>query len=579
LSFLTRSREPAPAAAGGVTGGRRRGVRLVAARAVTVLAGLLVLLALITPNQITRLPPGASVPAAFLRIPLEGLLGAAVLLALPPRARRVVAPVAGAALGLLSIIKIVDMGFFAVLARPFDPVLDWVLLDDAFAFLTDSIGRSGAIGVVVAGVGAAVALLVTMTLSVRRLAGTLTRHRTASTGTVAASAGAWVTCALLGVHFVPGVWVSADSAAVLAYDTAKRIPAGMQDRDRFAAEAAADPFRDTPGEQLLTGLRGKDVVFSFVESYGRSAIENPEYAAQVGAVLDAGTRRLAAAGFAARSGFLTSPTAGGGSWLAHATFLSGVWINNEQRYRSLVSSDRLALTGAFRRASWRTVGIEPGLTYAWPEGEYYGYDKIYDSHSLGYRGPKFSWATMPDQYTLSAFRRLEHGRPDGPPLMAEITLVSSHTPWAPVPRMVGWDEVGDGSVYGPMVAAADSPEAVWRDNSRVRAEYRRAVEYSLQSLISYVEKYGDDDLVLVFLGDHEPAPLVTGTGAGRDVPITIVTRDRAVLDQISGWGWQDGLRPGPQAPVWPMNAFRDRFLTAFGPQAGHLRAPGAAGHR
>jgi hypothetical protein len=86
----------------------------------------------------------------------------------------------------------------------------------------------------------------------------------------------------------------------------------------------------------------------------------------------------------------------------------------------------------------------------------------------------------------------------------------------------------------------------------------------LSALISYVEKYGDKNLVLVFLGDHQPAPIVTGTGAGRDVPISIVAKDPAVLDQISSWGWQDGLNPAPNAPVWPMNSFRDRFLTAFG---------------
>jgi hypothetical protein len=81
-----------------------------------------------------------------------------------------------------------------------------------------------------------------------------------------------------------------------------------------------------------------------------------------------------------------------------------------------------------------------------------------------------------------------------------------------------------------------------------------------------VETHGSDNLVLVLLGDHQPAPIVTGEGASRDVPITIVARDRAVLDRISGWGWQDGLKPGPNAPVWRMDAFRDRFLTAFGSQ-------------
>ena len=86
-----------------------------------------------------------------------------------------------------------------------------------------------------------------------------------------------------------------------------------------------------------------------------------------------------------------------------------------------------------------------------------------------------------------------------------------------------------------------------------------------------MQRYGDDRLVLVFLGDHQPAPVITGDGASHDVPITILSRDRAVLDRVSEWGWQDGLRPGPQAPVWPMEAFRDRFLTAFGPGPSGVR--------
>jgi hypothetical protein len=149
-------------------------------------------------------------------------------------------------------------------------------------------------------------------------------------------------------------------------------------------------------------------------------------------------------------------------------------------------------------------------------------------------------------------------------VMAEIPLVSSHGPWAPIPQLIGWNDLGDGSVFDAQAAAGEEPDVVWRDRARVRTEYRRSIEYSLNSLISYVENYGDDDLVLVFLGDHQPAPVVTGEGASRDVPITIVARDRAVLDRISGWGWQDGLMPGAQAPVWRMSAFRDQFLTAFG---------------
>ena len=48
------------------------------------------------------------------------------------------------------------------------------------------------------------------------------------------------------------------------------------------------------------------------------------------------------------------------------------------------------------------------------------------------------------------------------------------------------------------------------------------------------------------------------------MPITVIAQDQQVMDRIAGWGWQDGLRPDPDAAVWPMDAFRDRFLEAFG---------------
>jgi hypothetical protein len=43
----------------------------------------------------------------------------------------------------------------------------------------------------------------------------------------------------------------------------------------------------------------------------------------------------------------------------------------------------------------------------------------------------------------------------------------------------------------------------------------------------------------------------------------VIARDPAVLDRIAGWGWQTGLSPDPTAPVWRMDAFRDRFLDAY----------------
>ena len=58
---------------------------------------------------------------------------------------------------------------------------------------------------------------------------------------------------------------------------------------------------------------------------------------------------------------------------------------------------------------------------------------------------------------------------------------------------------------------------------------------------------------------------MVGQGASKDVPISIIAKDPKVLDRVAGWGWTDGLTPAPDAPVWRMDEFRDRFLTAFSP--------------
>ena len=171
--------------------------------------------------------------------------------------------------------------------------------------------------------------------------------------------------------------------------------------------------------------------------------------------------------------------AGGGSWLAHATFGSGLWIGNQQRDRSLVSSDRLTLTSAFQKAGWDTTAIMPGTISAWPDKNFYGIDRVYGRDDLGYKGLNFSWSPMPDQYTLAQFQQREYGKPGRPPMLAEVVLTSSHVPWTPVPKMVDWNAVGDGSGYDALVQAADGPDVVWQDTDRVRAGYRDSIAYSM----------------------------------------------------------------------------------------------------
>jgi hypothetical protein len=123
-------------------------------------------------------------------------------------------------------------------------------------------------------------------------------------------------------------------------------------------------------------------------------------------------------------------------------------------------------------------------------------------------------------------------------------------------------------VFGRIPPAAASEASLFGDGARARKAYGQSIEYSLTATFSFLHTFDDPNLVLIVLGDHQPATIVSGKGASHDVPISIISKDPTVMQAISGWHWQNGVLPSPHAPLWKMSAFRDRFLAAFSPNAG-----------
>ncbi|MBC9730615.1 CDP-alcohol phosphatidyltransferase [Streptomyces sp. TRM68367] len=527
--------------------------------ATTALAAALVLGTLLLPNTLPALEPNR-----FTRIPAEAIIGAVVMLGLPRWPRLVAAVLYGVGLGALTVVNLLDMGFNEYLGRGFNAALDWDLLPDAQSYVADTMGGAFATGAAVGVVVLVLLLMAVMVWATIRLSELLVRYRSRASRGALVAGTVWITCTALGLTLF-GSPIASDRAAGALKVHAQRTVDSLRDEAAFAQQAKADSFGNTPGDQLLPDLRGKDVIFTFIESYGRSATEDPVIAPGVNKTLDVSTKALAEAGFHARSGWLTSATYGGSSWLGHSTTMSGLWIDNQRRYRTVTAGDHLTLTKAFSKTgAWDTVGVMPGVQKGWPEEKWYGLDKLYDSRDLGYQGPKFSWSTMPDQYALEQFQQRVHGMERDKPLMSFVILTSSHQPWAPLPKMVDWDQLGDGSVFDAIQQAGNKAADIITDTTRSRQEYGKSIEYSVTSLTQWMERYGTDDTVLVFLGDHQPIARVSGDNASRDVPISVVAKDPKVLEKIADWNWTDGLKPAKDAPVWRMDSFRDRFLTAFG---------------
>jgi phosphatidylglycerophosphate synthase len=516
----------------------------------------LVAVAVVWAALVAPIRPWLLTPGAFVRLPLEGLVVVGLAAALPTRVKRVVPWLVGPAVGALVLIKLLDLGFFVFFDRPFNPVEDWTYFEIGARTVRDAFGIRDADLAVAAAVVIGLAALVTATLAVGQLTRVAARHRRRSLRAVAVLTAVWALCWMFGAQF-SGAGIASTSAAHLAVNEVRAVQADLRSEAQFRRLIARkDPYRNTPPGRLLKGLRGTDVLLVFVENYGRMAVQGTSFSPAIDDLVKTGTRQLQADGFSSRSGWVTSSSFGGGSSLSQATLLSGVWVDSPGRYSQLVASKRFTLSAAFRRAGWRTVADMPATYGPWPDGHsFYRYEKVWDRSNLRYRGPKFDWSPMPDQFALHALQKLELAKPHRPPIFSEIFLTSSHEPWTRIPPLIAWHEVGSGSIYNRLPIDQTGL-------TNPQQGYAKSIRYTLRALYSFVARYGTKNTVLIVLGDEQPARVIERPN-GHDVPITIIAHDPNVIGRLAGWGWTDGMLPGSAAPVWRASAFRNRFFNAF----------------
>lgn len=321
-------------------------------------------------------------------------------------------------------------------------------------------------------------------------------------------------------------------------------------------EVDAPPLPDSS----LARLGGADLLILFFESYGATTLDRPELAQ----ALAEPRRRLAAAveetGRTVLSARVRSPTFGGASWLAHASFLSGIEVRGNQRYQQLLTTGRETLVHRFAGRGYRTVGVMPGLRRAWPEGAFYGYDRIHDAASLDYRGPAFGWWRIPDQYALARFDALERGRREDQPVMAVMSSITSHAPFHPVPPCQrDWQAVLGPDAYGMQGGGG---RAEGRPGGGMREDYLAAIEYMLTCLAGYLRHRAGDDLVLVVIGDHQPPARLTGPAAPWEVPVHVIARNRSLMDALASEGFVAGLEPAPDG-IGAMHELAAMLLRAW----------------
>ena len=496
--------------------------------------------------------PYATFPHPWLAAEVLVIVG--LLLLMPYRPARWLAGVLSVLVLVSVALALSDLGTGLALGRSMNLLIDLPLASSVEHLLRGAIGGPLAWLTLAATALAVIALMIGLTRGLQQMA---PRHG----GLPVRLLGlALVGMGLLLNHYRDAwpIGMAVDAPAVIRFsDQADRMLRTAREREAFASALAA-PERSV--ERSMDRLAGRDVILAFIESYGVSMLRDPRYRPTGQQALANLAGSLESAGLSAVTTTLESPVQGGQSWLAHGSVLSGRWISNQIRYDLFLNASGPSLIRDFDEAGYETVALMPAITAPWPAGRQWGYDRIHDHARIDYAGPPLNWVTMPDQYTWHYFQTAvrESARE---PLFAELALISSHAPWTPILPIVDWASLNDGSVFQRWADAGPSPGSVWSDGDRVRRHYARAVDYALRTAGEWAARDLGDG-VLVLLGDHQPAPLVSGEDASREVPVHVITRDEELLQGFLEQGFQPGVLP-PEQGIGTLADLRGYLLAVF----------------
>jgi hypothetical protein len=494
-------------------------------------------------------------------IALEALVLAGLFTWMPRgRWKGLLAGLAGALLALLTLLALADALARLSLSRSVNLYLDYPLARSVYHLVSGSVSVPGAI---LAGIALLLGLAA-LALLLRWLLAGLGGQRGAVPRAVAAAfilVGAGGIVSFHAGAALPNLPRAITPGMTLVLDQIRFGRIAHVQREEFQSLLARDA--QTQAAVRLDGLAGVDVIVGFIESYGVSALFDERYAPVVGARLDDLERRVTDAGLHMVSGTLNAPMFGGQSWLAHASLLSGLWIRNQMHYEFLLDTDRETLVQDFQHSGHRTVAVMPAITLPWPQGRWFGYDEIFEAGDMGYAGPPFNWVTMPDQFTWWFFEDSVRRNGDRP-VFAKLALISSHAPWVPIlPILEDWKAIGDGATFRQWEGEGEAPESLWRNHDRVREHFALSVAYALEVAGRYAAAFTDERTLLILLGDHQPAQIITGPEPSPGVPVHVISGDPALLEPFRERGFVAGAWPVSETTETGMDRFREWLHEAY----------------
>ena len=287
-----------------------------------------------------------------------------------------------------------------------------------------------------------------------------------------------------------------------------------------------------------------NIYLIFVESYGSVLYKRDDYAVAYRELLDALEPRYEEAGWHVATTLSTSPTWGGGSWMAYTSAMFGLHIAEHPYYMTLF--DQYQQLDYPDLATWLQ---EQGYTYyrastlskelnesMWDKyRNFYGVDEWIRYSDLNYVGQRYGWGPAPaDQYVVNFARDRMEADGDGPHLFFYITQ-NSHFPWMPIPAVADDWRTINVPEDDQVVPSDDEIE-----HDQRRTNYLNSIDYELEYLTRFILERGTEDDIFVLVGDHQP-PRVSRRDDGFETPMHIISRNPDFIAGLAEYGFTPGL--------------------------------------
>jgi len=322
-----------------------------------------------------------------------------------------------------------------------------------------------------------------------------------------------------------------------------------------------------------------DFVTICVESYGGFAFRDDAMHDAIQDILDAYSRDLADAGLHVASTFSEPPLFAGGSWLSYVSFTYGLKVDDLQLHDALFYGNNAfpayeSLFHVLKRNGYDSFllcplgGFEASEVNWESINKCFQSDKNYDFDSLNFDGQTFSFLSQrrafspPDEYSLN-FAYDDMVRSRERPFSLFFCTLNSHYPWdSPMQSVDDWQNLAGRN--------ADPPETTDPD-ADLLAKYKLALRYQLDYLLRFALEHASDNLIITLFGDHQ-APFITPESFGKETPVHVISRFKAVTDELCRHGFVPGLDlAADQAVGIRHEGFLSRFMQAVNQAFGQDR--------